>query len=73
MHDEERINNHKNKDAKTVCQYCGKKTSILGLTRHQQGYKCKFLQSSHHPQGISETQQLDRLEEFFRFLEIKNF
>ena len=68
MHDEERINNHKNKDVKTVCQYCGKKTSILGLTRHQQGYKCKFLQSSHHPQGISETQQkLDRLEEFFRF------
>jgi len=56
------------KDIKTICEYCGKTTSCVGLTRHQQGYKCKFFQLSKPKQEEPDhVIKLRKLEEFYTF------
>ena len=59
----------KYKDIKLVCEFCSKRTTALGIKRHQQGTKCKFMQMVREASGdIPDTvRQLERLEEFYRF------
>lgn len=59
----------KYKDIKLVCEFCSKRTTALGIKRHQQGTKCKFMQIVKQASGnISESDRmLEKLEEFYRF------
>ena len=56
------------RDMKTICQYCGKNSNSAGLSRHQQGYKCKFFQlSKTKPDEPEHIIKEKRLQEFYRF------
>ena len=60
----------KYKDIRLVCEFCSKRTTALGIKRHQQGTKCRYMQTIREASDDipEDVRQMQKLEEFYRFM-----
>jgi hypothetical protein len=60
----------KYKDIRLVREFCSKRTTALGIKRHQQGTKCRYMQTIREANDDipEDVRQIQKLEEFYRFM-----
>jgi hypothetical protein len=58
----------KYKDIRLVCEFCSKRTTALGIKRHQQGTKCRYMRTIREANDDipEDVRQIQKLEEFYR-------